>query len=381
MARLATLVYTLVLLTTVGQVAIVPLLPQYGERFDVGAFETGWLLASVSVATLAVGIPAGALADRIGARRLTLAAGWLLVATCVGQALAPSFATLLACRFGFGIGYGCIWTTGLAWLAATRPADAGTRPLAAATTSSGLGLIAGPAFGGLVGEHLGLAAPFAILAGVCAAATALLAVAPVPAPAQERAGAPLRDDMRIARRRPGVRGGALAVALIGLSTSTLNLLIPLELHADGISADLIGSAFAVAAGIYIVVSAATVTFGPALMRIRAVIVGCAATAVALTPAMISASAAAVLVALALYTLPRAALSTLSYPIATGDGRRAGAGGGAVIGLLNTIWAATSVVGPLVTGAVFETTGARWCYALVAASGLAGVAVLWRDRHA
>src|SRR5215208_817960 len=81
MARLASLVYALVLLTTVGQVAIVPLLPQYGERFGVGAVGTGWLLASVSVATLAVGFPAGALADRIGARRLTLVAGWLLVAT------------------------------------------------------------------------------------------------------------------------------------------------------------------------------------------------------------------------------------------------------------------------------------------------------------
>src|SRR5215208_1523241 len=100
MARLASLVYALVLLTTVGQVAIVPLLPQYGERFGVGAVGTGWLLASVSVATLA---------DRIGARRLTLIAGWLLAATCIGQAVAPSFATLLAFRFCFGIAYGCVW--------------------------------------------------------------------------------------------------------------------------------------------------------------------------------------------------------------------------------------------------------------------------------
>lgn len=381
MARLASLVYALVLLTTVGQVAIVPLLPQYGERFGVGAVGTGWLLASVSVATLAVGFPAGALADRIGARRLTLIAGWLLAATCIGQAVAPSFATLLAFRFGFGIAYGCVWTTGLAWIAAARPAGAGDRPLAAATTSSGAGLIAGPAFGGLIGQHLGLAAPFLILAAACAAVTAVLALTRVPAPSEERSGTQVRDDLRTARRRPAIRGGVLAVALIGLSTSTLNLLMPLQLHDAGLSADVIGSAFAVAAGIYLVVSAATVTLGPALMRVRAVIAGCAATAVALAPAIVSASAIAVLAALALYTLPRAALSTLSYPIATGDGQRAGVGGGAVIGLLNSIWAAASVAGPLLAGVLFEATGARWSYALVAAAALAGAAALWRDRHA
>ena len=61
----------------VGEVmwsAIVPLVPAFSNRFHLSTFEAGLLLASTSLAILLVSIPAGIVVDRIGARRLTIAA-------------------------------------------------------------------------------------------------------------------------------------------------------------------------------------------------------------------------------------------------------------------------------------------------------------------
>ena len=104
-----------------------PLLPaSVCDRFALTPSETGLLLALPGLATLAVSVPAGVGADRLGARRCTPLAGVLLAISCVAQA-APSLALLLLGRALFGLAYGVIWTTGVAWLAELDDGHGGSR--------------------------------------------------------------------------------------------------------------------------------------------------------------------------------------------------------------------------------------------------------------
>ena len=114
------LLYGLILASAAAQFALVPVMPVYAHQLGLSGLQQGLLLGATGLATLAVSVPAGTLSDRFGARRITLAAGLLMAAATLGQALAGSFPALLAARLAFGAGYGVLWTAGLCWLAALQ---------------------------------------------------------------------------------------------------------------------------------------------------------------------------------------------------------------------------------------------------------------------
>jgi MFS family permease len=175
------LVYGLILASAAAQFALVPVMPVYAHRFGLSGLQQGMVLGATGFACLAVSVPAGTLSDRFGARRMTLAAGLLMAAATLTQALAGSFPALLAARLAFGTGYGIVWTAGLCWLAG---AAAGPGALGGSVASAGVGGVAGPAAAGALTEHLGLAVPLLATAAGFAVITAALAglrVAPGPA--------------------------------------------------------------------------------------------------------------------------------------------------------------------------------------------------------
>src|SRR5215472_17752228 len=100
------LIYGLVLASSAAQFAIVPVMPVYAHRLGLSGFQQGMVLGATGLAALAVSVPAGTLSDRFGARRITLAAGLLMTAATLTQALAGGFGALLASRLVFGAGYG-----------------------------------------------------------------------------------------------------------------------------------------------------------------------------------------------------------------------------------------------------------------------------------
>src|SRR6516162_4024297 len=182
------LIGALILVSAAAQFALVPVMPVYARRFGLSGFEQGMVLGATGLATLVVSVPAGTLSDRFGARRITLAAGLLMAAATLGQALAGNFPALLAARLAFGAGYGVLWTAGLCWLAAGAN---GPRALGGSVASAGVGGVAGPAVSGALTEHLGLAVPLLAAGAGFAAITAGLAVLRVPPdPIAPRAGAP-----------------------------------------------------------------------------------------------------------------------------------------------------------------------------------------------
>src|SRR5260221_2480327 len=119
------LIYGLVLASSAAQFAIVPVMPTYARLLGLSGFQQGMVLGATGLATLAVCVPAGALSDRFGARRLTLWAGLLMAIAIFAQSLASNFPTLLGTRLVFRIGLRRVWTAGLSWIAGTVRAGSG----------------------------------------------------------------------------------------------------------------------------------------------------------------------------------------------------------------------------------------------------------------
>ncbi len=399
------LLYALFFVAGVAQAAIVPLLPRLSAQFALSATETALLLALPGLATLAVSVPAGLAADRFGARRVTLLAGLLLCLSSLAQAT-PSLGVLLAGRVAFGIGFGVVWTTGMAWLS---DLDGGRgRSLGPAVTCSSVGIMAGPAIGGLLAQLAGVSVAFTAVAGIAAAVVVPLAAlpesrrgpsGPEAPPASDSAGTPASDraadpvaaadaspprpacppaagngvisTLRLLRR-PGVAAATGALVVSGAVSGVSQLLISGGLHHLGVSTGRIGLAFSAAAVCYIVVSTVVVRLGRRAHTLRFNAIATAVLAIALLPAASGAGAFALIAALLLSAAPRAAVSTIAYSLAsTTDDATAGTAGagtagrdGLVFGLINGAWAAAMVLMPLIAGAMEQQDGARAGYLAV-----------------
>jgi MFS family permease len=394
------LVYGLFFVAGVAQAAIVPLLPRMSAHFGLSASQTALLLALPGLATLAVSVPSGIAADRIGARRVSLGAGALLCLACAAQAL-PSLAAVLVGRIVFGVAFGVVWTSGMAWLADLNEARGETGPptLGPAVTCSSVGIMLGPAVGGVLAQHIGLGAPFAVIAIAAAVIVMPLAAGTrsvkraTPAPTVEPADLPLEvayfqprvNDgggrgaiftprvLLALARRPQVAAAAGALVVSGAVSSASQLLVSGGLHRLGLSTGRIGLAFSVAAVCYIAVSSVIVRLGPRAQTLRFNALSAAALALALVPALASTGAVALVMALMLSAGPRAVISTIAYNLASQredeDPAHPGSDG-VVFGMLNGAWAAATVLMPLVAGAVEQTAGIEVAYLAVIVPSLA-----------
>ena len=168
----------LIAVNQLGFGGIVPALPLYAQSFGVSASAIGLAIAVYGLARFVVAVPSGQLSDRIG-RRPTLAIGGLVSAIGnLGCALAGSYPEFIAARFVAGLGAGLVLTTGQVVLADITTPERRARTIAIYQGTFIFSVGIGPYPGGLLAEHLGLAAPFTAYAaaGSAAAIVAWLAI-------------------------------------------------------------------------------------------------------------------------------------------------------------------------------------------------------------
>jgi predicted MFS family arabinose efflux permease len=343
--------------------AIVPLVPAFASRFSLSPVQSGLMLASASVAILLVSVPAGLAGERVGMRRVTLIAMVVLALADAGQGLAGTFWELLGARVLFGIGFGTLWTTGLAWLSEAT-GERQTQALSLTVTTAGLGGVAGPAFAGELVQRFGLAAPFTIAAAITALLAAGLAFegsASGRAIATERA---TTRSLAAAARERRVAASLALMGLGGLVGGVINLLVPLQLHRNGIATASIGAAFGASAVLFIGSSAVVAHLGD-----RAAKSGVGAVAAALAGAMLlillaSTSTTAVVAFLLVRGPVMAVLFTVTFPLGVRGGRAAGISVGTMAALLNIVWAMSALVAPITAGALAQSAGDRSAYALM-----------------
>lgn len=434
-------IYALFLVCGVAQGAIVPLLPRLSSDYGLSPSETGLLLSLPGLATLAVSVPSGVLADRIGASRCTMISGAVLVVSCLAQAV-PSLAALFAGRALFGVAFGVMWTTGVAWLAEIDAENGGSR-IGPSVTCASVGMMLGPAVGGLLAGAGATGLPFLLVAvvgafvmvpltlggagarrgpigravpttGAPAATedeTAELARALGNAEAAELAravgyseaaeiasaygygepvpygghGASRLRELWLALRRPGVVAATGALVVSGAVSSVTQLLISGGLHHDGLSTGRIGLAFSLAAVSYIVVSLAVVRLGTRVHTLRFNALATVGMALVLVPALLTGSATALIATLMVASMPRAAVSTVSYSLASSNsaanaGTVGGSSDGSVFGVVNGAWAGSQVLMPLLAGLLEQHGGARVGYlAVIVPASVIAIGLLMRSR--
>ena len=347
------LLYVAILVGEFSWSAVAPLLPTYKERFGLSGPATGLILSVASLAILVVSFPAGALARRFGARRLTLAS---TVGMTVGNLMIGFSTTYLALLLGrvvFGAALGMLWVAGTSRLhdASGESAEA----LSMTSAIIGLGSLIGPAFAGIVGERLGIGVPFVILAIVSAGTFAALFFTPsatqLPAHPDEPT---FRDLLRAASGDDLVRTSVMLMLTGSLLWLCSYVLVPLRLDANGWSAADIGLVFSISSLLYAAVSWWVARRAERLATLGIAALSTAALAGSLLVVVLSGSTAAAVLFLLLAGAISAVMIALTFPIGVAGPRHIPVA--VVGGLLNVAWASSGLLGPPLAGASAEAFG-------------------------
>jgi len=165
-----------------------------------------------------------------------------LAAATILFASTDAFPALVLARALQGIAATTSWTAGLALIAAVYPANERGRPFGLALSASAVGILLGPAIGGLLADYIGVHAPF-VLAAIVAVADGIARMILIP-----RLGIHPAANGLVAVWRHRLTG--LLFGLTALGAGLLAFLQPIApLHVSGVfsgSSSTIGLLFAAA---------------------------------------------------------------------------------------------------------------------------------------
>jgi MFS family permease len=374
MRRLLFLVCGLVWVDTMLYAALTPLLPRFVHDFHLSKAGAGVLVAAYAAGALVGGLPGGAAAARLGARRAVLVGLTLMGLASLGFAFAHGYWPLAAARFLQGVGSGFTWAGAFAWLLAAVPGERRGQVIGTAMGAAVFGALLGPVVGAAA-ALLGRDVVFTALAGLAVVfAVWTMRIEPIPP------DAPSLAAMRRALRDSLFVGGLLLMALPSFLFGVLSTLAPLHLSAAGWGAAAIGAVWLVGAGVETVISPVA---GRVLDR-RGV----------LFPIQLALTAAVpVSVGLAIGPRPLAyvplivlaggaygALFTPAFALIAEGAERTGLPQGMAFGLMNAAWAIGALVGPAAGGAVAAATGDVVPFLVSAGFCVTALATVRRARH-
>lgn len=364
MRRLAPIIYAIVFFDALLLFAIVPLLPDYVTALHLSKTQAGGAIGIYSAATLAVALPAGRIADRLGPRRITVGGVALMTLSTLAYADAHSFWVLLAARGGQGVASGISWTAGLAWLSSSAPPDRRGRALGLAMTFGSVGALMGPVLAGPLASWMGIRAPFVLLAAVAAVLTVASALpADVRGTHVEHVG--LLDTLRIAVRGRLMACAVLVMVLVAAVSGVLDTLVPLRMGAAGYSATAISLTLALAGLGSALTQGVVGRVYDRLGGLRIAFVSIAAMAVLTALLAVPGSALALAVIFVVGAPAVAAQYAISFPLAAEGADEVGLPHGIVLGAMNVCWGIGFFIGPSAGAAIAQASSDRVTYLLAA----------------
>jgi DHA1 family tetracycline resistance protein-like MFS transporter len=183
-------IFVTLVLIVLGFGILVPVLPALVTQFEGGSIAQGshwfgWLVGVFALMQFVASPVLGALSDHYGRRRVILISLAGSAIDYVIMGLAPNLAWLFVARMISGMTAGSLATCN-AYIADVTPPEGRARAFGLVGAAFGLGFVAGPALGGLLG-HFSLRLPFFVAAG-CVAVNGLYGafVLPESLPASRR---------------------------------------------------------------------------------------------------------------------------------------------------------------------------------------------------
>ena len=373
-------IFIAVFVNFMGYGMVVPLMPLYASQFGGGATLVGALGATYAVMELIASPIIGALSDRYGRRPVLLVCVAGTMSAYVMLGLAQSLAIIFLAVALDGITGGTL-ATAYAYVADVTTAEDRARGMGMVGAAFGLGVIAGPALGGLL-SRFGLALPAFIAAGVAAANILFgLLVLPESLPPERRAATPalqtfdwLGQVANLFRLLP-VRALLAGMFLLNLAFSGLQNNFPLYSQARYGWTPTENGAFFAFVGVCAVLIQG-VLYGriqPRLGERRLARVGLASMAIGLAgmawaPESWLLFPSVAVVALGTGSAIPSLTGLVSQRLPSGAQGRLMGGTQALLGM-------TMILGPLLSGLVFEQIAPAAPYALGAAFSAAALAVV------
>lgn len=378
-----TFIFIAVFVNFMGYGMVVPLMPLFVQQQSGGAALVGALGATYAVMELFASPVIGALSDRFGRRPVLIACvtGTMLAYIMLG--LAQSLAVIFLAVALDGITGGTL-ATAYAYVADVTTPENRSRGMGMVGAAFGLGVIAGPAFGGLLSQY-GLALPALIAAGVAGANIVFgLLVLPESLPRERRAATPALQTFNwvgqvtnLLRMLP-IRNLLIGMFLLNLAFAGLQNNFPLYSQVgfgwtpreNGVFFAFVGICAVFIQGV--LYARIQPRFGERLLSQAGLVcmaVGLAA--MALAPLAWMLYPAVAVVALGTGSAIPSLTGLVSQRLPTGAQGRLMGGTQAILGL-------AMIGGPLIGGLVFEQIAPAGPYALGAALALAALAVI-RER--
>jgi MFS family permease len=371
MRRLVVLVSSIVFVDAMLFGALVPLVPEFADRFDLSKLGAGLLVGAFGAGALAGGIPGGILAARLGSRRAVLAGLLLLAVASFAFAVSGSPWTMGASRFLQGFSSTTTWAGALAWLTTATPRDRRGQLIGTAFGFAVLGAILGPLFGSAA-DIVGIETAF-VATGVVALALAAWVAASADAPAEEQAP----DAVGRAFRDRAFLGGLWLNTLPALLFGVLGVLAPLRLDEEGLGTLAIGAAFVGAGLVEVVINPLLGRFSDRRGRLLPTRIALAASVGVATGLAFATQAVPVIVLLCLAAVSFGGFYTPGMALVSDRAELAGLAQGLGFGIMNSAWALGNMTGPSLGGALAESFGdtvpylcaAGVCLATLLATGL------------
>jgi MFS family permease len=341
--------------------SVIPLLPDYAERFDLSTLQAGVVIAAYPVSVPLVSIGCIALVPRLGAKRITLASACLMAISTGIFAWAPSVLVLILARFVQGFASGSIWTASMAWVTDNAPAGRRGREAGIVMGMLSAGSVAGPAIGALA-SWAGQGPAFGLVAVVSVVGVILAAVAPGGRTVAQQSG--IGAALVRVARQPATRT-ALALTTVDLLVfGTVDVLVPLRLGDHGTAVAVIAGALAGGAALGAISGPLA---GRAVDRYGPGVVGIAAQSLMiLIPVvlMLTPSTAVQLAVLVIGGPLFATIGAAIFPLSSMGADAAGVSHVTATGLMGAVWATGFTVVPVCAGAVAQVASAPTAYLVV-----------------
>ena len=166
--------YAPAFLFALSEALLTPILPVYAGQFGASYVLIGLLLSAEALGTLMANVPAGLALRRLGLRRVMLLGVAVVGLATAALYMPPIIYVAIACRLIGGFGVALFAVSQHTYMAMTIVTVQRGRALALYGGITRVGILIGPALGGLVGAALGLRFAFLLSALVFMASFTLL---------------------------------------------------------------------------------------------------------------------------------------------------------------------------------------------------------------